>query len=278
MALPLADKIYLLSPKKTVYVVYTCIFELGSLVCALAPNSNTLIAGRAISGLGASGIFGGSVVIVATISPLHERPLLTGLTNGTFGASQIIGPLIGGAFAQNATWRWCFWINLPIGGLSIALIIIFLRLQMSAAERGSLKSKLSELDFPGFIISAGAITMLLLALQWGGVQYPSSSSVIIGLFGGFRVLSLVFVVSQWYAADSALIPPKPFRYRNVTLAFGACLRGPGSVATIIYYLPIWVTPISSDIRYLPSVTSDVLTSIVGGGIVTSLCFTVVAPQ
>jgi MFS family permease len=267
---------YMFFPKKLVYLVYIGVFELGSLVCALAPNSNALIVGRAVSGLGASGIFAGSLIIVATIAPLQKRPLLTGITNGSFGASQIIGPLIGGAFAQNITWRWCFWINLPAGGVSIGLILLFLRVQKSATESTPFKTKLKNLDLLGFCIFVGAITMLLLALQWGGVVHAWNSSIVIGLLVGFGVAFLVFIGSQWYAADSALIPPKIFYYRTVILAFGACLFGPGGVATIIYYLPIWfqavqgATPISSGVRYLPSVISDVLTSIVGGGIVMSV--------
>ncbi|KAJ4357233.1 uncharacterized protein N0V89_001808 [Didymosphaeria variabile] len=273
VALPLAGKIYMFFPKKLVYLAYIGVFEIGSLVCALAPNSNALIVGRAISGLGASGIFAGSLIIVATIAPLHKRPLLTGMTNGTFGASQIIGPLIGGAFAQNVTWRWCFWINLPAGGVSIALILLFLHLQTSPTEMGPLKTKIKNLDLLGFTIFAGAILMLLLALQWGGVTYAWSSSIVVGLLVGFVVVFAIFVASQWWMGDSALVPPKLFTFRTVVLAFGACLLGPGGVATIIYYLPIWfqavqgATPISSGVRYLPSVISDVLTSIVGGGIV-----------
>ncbi|KAF2732223.1 MFS general substrate transporter [Polyplosphaeria fusca] len=273
VALPLAGKIYMFFHKKLVYLAYIAVFEIGSLVCALAPTSNALIVGRAISGLGASGIFAGSLIIVATIAPLHKRPLLTGMTNGTFGASQIIGPLIGGAFAQNVTWRWCFWINLPAGGVSIALIMLFLHLQKSPTKMEALKTKIKKLDLLGFAIFAGAIMMLLLALQWGGVTYAWSSSVVVGLLVGFVVLFAIFVVSQWWMADSALVPPKLFTFRTVVLAFGACLLGPGGVATIIYYLPIWfqavqgATPINSGVRYLPSVISDVLTSIVGGGIV-----------
>ncbi|KAF1953775.1 MFS general substrate transporter [Byssothecium circinans] len=273
VALPLAGKIYMFFPKKLVYLAYIGVFEIGSLVCALAPNSNTLIVGRAVSGLGASGIFAGSLIIVATIAPLHKRPLLTGMTNGTFGASQIIGPLIGGAFAQNVTWRWCFWINLPAGGVSIALMLLFLHVQKSPTEMGALKAKINNLDLLGFTIFAGAILMLLLALQWGGVTYAWSSSVVVGLLIGFGVVFAMFVASQWWMADSALVPPKLFTFRTVVLALGACLLGPGGVATIIYYLPIWfqtvqgATPINSGVRYLPSVISDVLTSIVGGGVV-----------
>ncbi|KAL8897926.1 MAG: hypothetical protein Q9207_006957 [Kuettlingeria erythrocarpa] len=271
--LPLAGKIYLFFPKKIVYLTYIGIFEIGSLVCALAPTSNALIVGRAISGFGASGIFAGSLIIVATVAPLHKRPLLTGLTNGTFGASQIIGPLIGGAFAQNVTWRWCFWINLPAGAVSAALIVFYLHLQKSTQEKTPMKQKIRDLDLPGFALFAGAMTMLLLALQWGGVVYAWKSSAVIGLFVGFGLEFVIFLGWQWYAGNSALVPPRLFRYRTVVLAAGACLIAPGGVATIIYYLPIWfqavrgASPISSGVRYLPSVISDVLTSIIGGAVV-----------
>ncbi|KAH8692492.1 hypothetical protein GQ44DRAFT_780132 [Phaeosphaeriaceae sp. PMI808] len=154
-------------------------------------------------------------------------------------------------------------------GVSIGLMLLFLHLQRSPTEMGALKIKLKKLDLLGFTIFAGAILMLLLALQWGGVAYAWSSSFIVGLLVGFGVMFAMFVVSQWWMADSALVPPKLFTFRTVVLAFGACLLGPGGVATIIYYLPIWfqavqgVTPIASGVRYLPSVISDVLTSIIG---------------
>ena len=263
-------------PKKTVYLFYIGLFELGSLVCALAPTSDALIVGRAISGLGASGIFAGSLIIVATVAPLHKRPMLTGMTNGTFGASQIIGPLIGGAFAQIVTWRWCFWINLPAGAVSIGLILFLLHLQKGRAESTPLTQKIQQLDLLGFTLFGGAITMLLLALQWGGVVHAWDSSVIIGLLAGFAVVFALFIGWQWYAGDAALVPPRLFHYRTVILAFGACLIAPGGVATIIYYLPIWfqavqgVTPVSSGVRYLPSVISDVLTSVIGGVVVMSV--------
>ncbi|KAL8936567.1 MAG: hypothetical protein Q9216_004869 [Gyalolechia sp. 2 TL-2023] len=256
-----------------VYLVYIGIFEIGSLICALSPTSNALIGGRAISGLGASGIFAGSLIIVSTVAPLHKRPLLTGILNGSFGASQIIGPLIGGAFAQKVSWRWCFWINLPAGGVSVALIVFYLRLQKSAAETTSFQQKMQNLDIPGFALFTGAMTMLLLALQWGGVVHAWNSSVVTGLLVGFGLVFVTFLGWQWYAGNSALVPPRLLQYRTVILAAGACLIAPGGVATIIYYLPIWFqavrgsSPVASGVRYLPSVISDALTSIIGGAIV-----------
>lgn len=108
---PLAGKMYTLFPKKAVYLIYLVVFEIGSLICALAPSSYALIIGRAVAGMGASGIFAGGFTVLTTIIPLHKRAVWTGAMGSVFAISSIIGPILGGAFAQDVTWRWCFYIN-----------------------------------------------------------------------------------------------------------------------------------------------------------------------
>lgn len=93
------------------YLVYLFIFEVGSLVCALAPSSNALIVGRAVAGLGASGIFAGGFTILTTVIPLHKRAVWNGAMGSIFAVSSIVGPVIGGALTKNVVWRWCFYIN-----------------------------------------------------------------------------------------------------------------------------------------------------------------------
>lgn len=108
---PLAGKMYTLFPKKISYLLYLLVFELGSLVCALAPSSHALIVGRAIAGLGASGVFAGGFTILTTVVPLHKRAVWTGIMGSTFSIASIVGPVLGGALTQHVTWRWCFYIN-----------------------------------------------------------------------------------------------------------------------------------------------------------------------
>lgn len=111
---PLAGKVYTLFSKKISHLLYLFIFELGSLVCGLAPSSRALIAGRTIAGFGASGIFAGGFALITTIVPLHKRAVWTGIMGSTFSIASIVGPIIGGALTQHVTWRWCFYLNVSI--------------------------------------------------------------------------------------------------------------------------------------------------------------------
>jgi len=273
---PLAGKTYTLFPKKVTYLIYLGIFEIGSLVCALAPTSNALIAGRVVTGFGASGVFAGGFVILTTIIPLHKRAIWTGTMSSTFAVASIVGPVLGGAFTQHVTWRWCFFINLPIGCFSAIIVLLFFRIKSAATENASLLEKLKGLDGLGFILFASSMTMLLLALQWGGVTYAWNSSVVIGLFVGFGVVMTLFIAWQLYLKDTALIPPKLFANKNVWLICASSFFVNGPFQTVVYWLPIWfqavlgVSPSASGIRYLPTVISDVLASFIGSAIVMKL--------
>ncbi|KAI1496199.1 major facilitator superfamily domain-containing protein [Biscogniauxia marginata] len=253
---PLAGKTFVLFSKKLAFLAYLAVFEAGSLLCALAPSSNALIVGRAIAGLGASGTFTGGFTILTTMIPLHRRAIYIGTWSSVFGISSIVGPVIGGALTQHVTWRWCFYINLPISGFAAAIFILLAHFKPAETEKVSLRDKLKALDAVGFVLFAGAITMLLFALHWGGVDFAWKSSTIIGLFVGFAVTISLFILWQLYMQDTALILPRLFKGgRNVWLL---CTTVLGS------------TPTQSGINYLPTVISDVLASFIGSAIVMQL--------
>ncbi|KAK8098759.1 MFS general substrate transporter [Apiospora kogelbergensis] len=256
---PLAGKTYILWSKKYCYLLWLGVFEVGSLVCALAPTSTALIVGRAVAGLGASGVFAGGFALLTTIIPLHKRAIYTGTMSSVFSIANIVGPPMGGAFTQNITWRWCFYVNLPIGGFAAVLFFLL------------------GLDGLGFSLFAGSMIMFLLALQWGGVTYPWKSSIVIGLFVGFGVTLMLFIPWQMYMKDDALIPPRLFTtHRNVALICAGSFFINGPFQLVIYWLPVWfqavmaATPVNSGTYYLPTVISDVLASFIGSGLVMQL--------
>ncbi|KAI0201103.1 major facilitator superfamily domain-containing protein [Astrocystis sublimbata] len=274
---PLAGKTYTLFSKKIAYLIYLFVFEVGSLVCALAPTSAALIAGRVVAGLGASGVFAGGFTLLTTIIPLHKRAIWTGTFSSVFALASIIGPVLGGALTQHLTWRWCFYINLPIGGAAAVLFFFLVHLRPGKLETQPLKFKLESLDGLGFVLIAASITMLLLALIWGGVEHPWSSSVEIGLFVGAVVIFTLFIFWQIHRGEKALIPPRLFTInRNPALLCAAAFFVNGPFQVIIYWLPIWfqavlrTTPTQSRIDYFPTVIADVLAAFIGAGIVMQL--------
>lgn len=213
-------KFYTFFSIKWVFLSAIGVFELGSLICGAAPTSVALIIGRAIAGLGVAGIFSGALIIVANAVPLHQRPIYTGLIGAMYGVASVAGPLLGGVFTDKATWRWCFYINLPIGAVTVVVIgFFFTSPRKKAVSTLTLKQKVAQMDLLGTAIFVPTIVCLLLALQWGGSKYPWNSGRIIALLVLAGVFIIVFIAIQFWKGDAATLPPRIISQR--TVAFSA---------------------------------------------------------
>lgn len=275
---PMYGTVYKLFNVKLAYLGAVFIFEIGSLISAVAPTSTAFIVGRAIAGIGTAGIFSGSIVILSLSMPLPKRPMAFGMIASMWGIASVAGPLLGGAFTDGITWRWCFYINLPIGGLAMVIAFFFVKVNRNTDDTigQSFISRLLQLDITGAAIFIPAIVCLLLALQWGGADYPWNNSKIIGLFVGFGLMIAIFIGIQFWQQDRGTLPPRLFKDRNVLPAMMFSLFFGAGFFPLIYYLSLYfqaiqdVSAVQAGIKILPLMLSTVIISIVTGGIISAV--------
>lgn len=299
---PLYGKLYGNFPVKNIYLLAIFVFEIGSLLCAVAPTSTAFIVGRAVAGMGTAGLFSGAIVVLSYTLPLRQRPLAFGLIGAMWGIASVAGPLLGGAFTDHVTWRWCFYISefpfpfhascaverggkngiltphqdLPIGGLAVVLLFFVLNVKNQMITANTFGAKLLKLDLLGTATLIPAVICLLLALQWGGSTYAWSNSRIIGLFVGAAALGALFVGIQFWKGDDATLPPRFFRNRNVLAAMLFSFFFGAAFFPLIYYLSLYFQAVNGDsaveagIKLLPLLLSTVLMSIVSGGLISAV--------
>lgn len=278
---PLFGNLYKFFNAKMVYLGSLALFEVGSIISAAAPGSAVLIFGRAVLGLGAAGLLQGALAIIGHIVAVDKVPMFQSIVISALVISVCIGPVIGGALTEYASWRWCFWINVPSGVLVIIGVFLFVPQTRSANSVNTslpLRTKIQNMDFPGLVLFLGLVTNLLLALTWGGSTYAWKDSRIIGLFVGFGLLTIVFVVWLMRQGENALIPLRVLKKRSIYVG-ALVLIGFGMISvTYGYYLPILfqsmqgVSTIQSGLRYIALVASQIVSTIVIGGLVTTFGF------
>ncbi|GAA3834414.1 hypothetical protein GCM10022226_64760 [Sphaerisporangium flaviroseum] len=266
IGLPIYGKLGDLFGRKVVFQAAIVIFLIGSVLCGMARNMPELIGFRALQGLGGGGLMIGVQAIVADLVSPRERGRYTGIIGAVWGLSSVIGPLIGGFFTDHATWRWCFYVNLPLGLLALGITIVGLKLPKPRVR--------PKLDILGTALLAGTSTCIVLVTSWGGTEYAWGSPVIIGLAAGAVALAAGFVLAERAAAEP-IIPLHLFRDNLFVLPVViSVFVGIGMFAAIAY-LPTFLQMVNgasateSGLLMLPMVAGMTITSIGSGRVISA---------
>ncbi|KAL2751800.1 hypothetical protein ACRALDRAFT_1073124, partial [Sodiomyces alcalophilus JCM 7366] len=261
---------------KMFYLVSLVIFLVGSIVCATSPSSIALVLGRAVAGSGGAGIICGSLAIFGDTAPMRERPRGLAVISALQSVAYLAGPILSGVLTDSwLTWRFNFWINLPIGFVSFIAVFLVVKRYPSPRADVPLIQKIWGTDPGGAIILTGSFVCLFLALQWGGNVLPFSSPQVWGCFLGFGLLAISFAAWETWRKDEAIIPLRILKQRTVAVCcIFSILYGIASI-TYSMLLPTYfqtvhgATATMSGIYYMPMTIVSVVGIVITGFSITA---------
>ncbi|KAJ4315562.1 dynein heavy chain [Neodidymelliopsis sp. IMI 364377] len=270
-ASPLWGKLYKYVNVRWIYLSAVCIFLVGSTVAAAAPNSVSVIVGRALQGGGASGVLGGTLIVINYVAPPRNHPVLIGTWMAVFMLSTILGPVIGGAFTTGVTWRWCFYLNIPICVPIIVLLLLFLRIPKHIKPAPATWIEiLLNLDIPGFFLLLASLVCLTLALQWGGQTKAWNDGSVIATLVLWILFTAGFMTTEWFQGSRAMAPLSILKDRMTWSNVLFCLISYAALYQVMFYLPIYFqsvhgqTAVTSGVNTLPFLAFFALGAMVSG--------------
>ncbi|KAG6010473.1 hypothetical protein E4U21_006475 [Claviceps maximensis] len=264
---PIWGKISDIFGRKPVLIGAVVVFWIGSLLCAITNSMGMLIAARAIQGVGGGGAIALPNICVSDLFSIRRRGLFFGVLGCVWAIASALGPLLGGVFTNKVSWRWCFYINLPLAGVVLVILVFVLKLHN---PRTPVKDGLMAIDWVGSLLIIGGTLMFLFGLEFGGVQQPWNSAIVICLIL-FGVVTIgVFAVYESRIAQYPIIPLRLFRHKNSIAAFSLSFMHAFTFMGGSYWLPLYfqavmgTTSLLSGIYILPFVLSMSITSVVSG--------------
>lgn len=259
---------------KILYVGSIILFEIGSAICGAAPNMTALIIGRVIAGIGGSGVYVGGMTYVSVLTLPNERPLYLAGIMSIWGIGNVLGPIVGGGFAESsATWRWGFYINLPIAAL-FAPGILFCLPNIKPMPDKSIGYKLRQQDWVGLVLFVALWACFAMAGSFGGTYFDWKSGSEITLWVMFGVLLIAFVLATKYhpfvSAEKKLLPVHFMRTKDLIILPVSAFLVAGCMFMSIYYTPLIFQftrddgPLEAGVRILPLICMLVFGSLLNG--------------